>query len=127
MDISEQAKTFLELSVDKNGFLDRARVKAVLEYIDANVPESARAALLKKYAARLRVLADRQTAVIASAGALSAETLVALSEKIAKRAGGKLRVKTVVDKSLVAGVRVKIGDDVFERSARDFFGEIAKI
>ena len=52
-----------------------------------------------------------------SSGELSRETLAELVEKLEKRAGGKLRVETKIDKSLLGGVRVKCGDDVFERSA----------
>ena len=126
MDISQQAKAFVRLSAAEDGFPERERARAVLEYIDKYVPKNRRAALLKKYAAGLGALAARKTAVITSAGELSPQTLEYLKEKIEKRAGGRAMVKTAIDPSLAGGVRVKIGDDVFERSAKDFIERLAK-
>lgn len=126
MDISQQAKAFARLSAAEDGFPEKERARAVLEYIDKNVPQNRRAALLKKYAAALKAIIARKTAVITSAGELSPQTLEYLKEKISKRAGGRAIIKTEVDPSLAGGVRVKIGDDVFERSAKDFLERLAK-
>lgn len=117
MDILTRAKTLVGLSLDSDGLVDAERVSAVCEYAQTQVPPAQRTKLLKTYLARLKPIVAARSAVVESSGELSPETLAELVKKLERRAGGKLRVETKIDKSLLGGVRVKCGDDVFERSA----------
>ncbi len=117
MDILTRAKTLVGLSFDSDGLVDAERVSAVCEYVQTQVRPAQRTRLLKAYLERLKPIVSARSAVVESSGELSPETLAGLVGKLERRTGGKLRVETKIDKSLLGGVRIKCGDDVFERSA----------
>ena len=67
-----------------------------------------------------------QTAEI-TVTALEASTLESLKETFSKRYDRPIHVKTKIDPSLIAGIRVKIGDDVFDASIAERLKRISEI
>ena len=65
------AKILAEESLDKNGAVDSARVSAVCEYVEANVPEHAKIPLLRGYMRLLKPLIKRGEVLVESSGKLS--------------------------------------------------------
>ena len=59
-----------------------------------------------------------------SAFELSEAQVADLVQRLEKKTGRKVRTKVQVDKSLIAGVRVVIGDQVIDGSARAQLGAL---
>jgi F-type H+-transporting ATPase subunit delta len=68
-----------------------------------------------------------QTAEVTSSTALEASTVESLKESFSKRYDRPIDVKTKIDPSLIAGIRVKIGDDVFDASIAERLKRISEI
>lgn len=84
--------------------------------------QNGRLTLMPEIAAQFHLLKNAQEgaadAVIASAFELSEGQLKELVATLEKRFGRKLNPTVVVDKSLIGGVRVVVGDEVFDTSVR---------
>jgi len=57
-----------------------------------------------------------QTAVVSTPGSLSAQALQEISAKYTAIYGRSVTAEVKVDPSLIAGVRVRVGDDVYDAS-----------
>jgi F-type H+-transporting ATPase subunit delta len=53
---------------------------------------------------------------VATPGALSAETLAAIETNFSKIYDRAITAETETDTSLIAGVRIRVGDDVYDAS-----------
>lgn len=124
MDISSEAKLLICLSRDADGFVSAERVRAVCAYIESNGEYSDKIAILKEYLRRLKPLLHKASAKIETSGKLSEASLEKLSEKIRRIAGSRVRITAEVNRALIGGVRVKIGDDIFERSVSEQLSEL---
>ena len=109
------ASRLVALSQSEDGRIDAERVEGVLQSLRKNPPRDHRA-LLKLYAR----LIDREisigTAVVESACDLSKDTLDLLQKHFTERTGRSIDVEPQSNPSLIAGTRVRLGDDVYEIS-----------
>ena len=67
----------------------------------------------------IRIVADergRAVATVTAAAALSAEQASRLTELLSRRYGTKISLNTVIDPTVVGGLRVQIADDVIDMS-----------
>ena len=124
MDISSEAKLLIGLSRDADGFVSAERVRAVCAYIENNGEYSDKIAILKEYLRRLKPLLCKTSAKIETSGELSEAALEKLSEKIRRIAGSRVEITARTNRALIGGVRVKIGDDIFERSVSEQLSEL---
>ncbi len=116
MDRQKLAKELVKLSASTDGVIERTRVQAVCKYIETNVANSNQVSLLKEYLKRLAPELNKQTAEIEYSGELSQEVIAELEQKICSRLGKKVVVQKKLNKSLIGGVRVRVADDVYQRS-----------
>ena len=118
MKTRELAKILAEESLDKNGAVDSARVSAVCEYVEANVPEHVKIPLLRGYMRVLKPVLKRGEVLVETSGKLS-ETALADIEKFVSEATGRqaLKLREIENKKLLGGVKITCRDDNWDRSA----------
>jgi F-type H+-transporting ATPase subunit delta len=90
--------------------------------------ENGRLGLLPQIRAQFETLKDEREGVleaeVQSAFELSDAQVADLVQRLEKKTGRKVRTKVQVDKSLIAGVRVVLGDQVIDGSARAQLGAL---
>ena len=100
-----------------DGVLDEARARLVVD----RIAESKRAgvfAVLTHFFRLLRLDIARRTAIVASATPLDAGVRAELERGLALAYGDRVAATFVVDPSLICGMRVQVGSDVFDGSVR---------
>ncbi len=108
------AKKLVELSMD-NGVVTEAKVGEVLAGLK-QVQHRHHLTVLKTFLNYLRREIALQTAVVSTPGALSDEALKAIEVTYTNMYGRPISAATQQDTSLIAGVRVRVGDDVYDAS-----------
>lgn len=126
MNFASEAKMLVGLSLSADGLVSAERVKAVCEYVAENPEYSDKLKLLKAYLKYIKPLVKRRNAVIETSGEISKDSLDSLLARIEKAAGGRVEVHTKINKALLGGIRVKIGDDIYERSVSDELASLGK-
>lgn len=112
--ITRFAKKLVELSKD-NGVVTEAKVGEVLAGLK-QVQHRHHLTVLKTFLNYLRREIALQTAVVSTPAALSDEALKAIEATYSKMYGRPVTAVTKQDTSLIAGVRVRVGDDVYDAS-----------
>lgn len=112
--IRAQAKQLLQLSLD-NGVVSAERVAGVLEYLEKNPP--ARLSLvLEAYRKLVAIELAKGEARVEHAGPVAPAALSAIAAALGKRYGRPVTAVATPNPALLAGLRVRIGDDIFESS-----------
>ena len=112
--IQQLARQFFKLSF-ANGVISATQVAGVLEYIEKHRPAHSMA-ILKAYQRLVAAEVARGQAVIEHAGPINSAALDSIAAALAKKYG---RPVTAIEKrndALLAGMRVRIGDDLYESS-----------
>lgn len=112
--INQLAKKLVRASL-QDGRISQQRVSAVLELLRRQ-PEARRRELLKAYLRQMRREEARHTLVIEHAGPLSPKARDEIVSSMSAKAGRRLSVETRETPDLLGGVRVRLGDDVFDAS-----------
>jgi len=100
-----------------NGALDEGRARRVVEQLAAS-GHSRGAAVLSHFLRLLKLDRDRWTARVDSAAPLDESTKSAMQQGLTRRYGHDVTVTFGVDRSLIGGMRVKMGSDVYDGSVR---------
>jgi F-type H+-transporting ATPase subunit delta len=104
------------------------RLNAEAENFLRVLAENGRLELLPEIRAQFEALKDEREGVleaeVQSAFELSEAQVADLVQRLEKKTGRKVRTKVQVDKSLIAGVRVVLGDQVIDGSARAQLGAL---
>ncbi len=116
------AKSLLKLCI-VDGTFSEERVLAVLAALEKNPPRHYLAVLKAFHQVVAREVADR-TADVEHAGALSPEAIESIARAISARYGRPIAVTTRPNESLIAGVRVRVGCDVFDASVAGALSEL---
>ena len=112
--IVQFVKKLVELSKEE-GVVTEARVAEVLSGLkDATVRR--KLTVMKTYLRHIRKALAEQTALVTTPGALGTETLAAIEANFSKRYGRAISTETTTDASLIAGLRIRVGDDVYDAS-----------
>lgn len=112
--IQQLARQFFRLSV-VDGALSADRVAGVLQYIEKHRPAGA-VAILKAYRRLIAAEVARGQAVVEHAGSANAAALDAVSAALARKYGRPISWVARRNDALIAGLRVRVGDDVYESS-----------
>jgi len=113
--IIQLAKKLVQLSKDDNGVVTEAKVGEVLAGLK-QVQHRQHLNVLKSFLGFLRREVALQTAVVSTPGALSDAVLKEIETNYSKLYGRPITAVTTQDTSLIAGVRVRVGDDVYDAS-----------
>lgn len=121
--IQQLARQFLNLSM-VDGSLSAARVAGVLEYVEKHRPAHS-LALLKAYRRLVAAEIARGQAIVEHAGSMHDSILAdiagAMSRKYARPISGVARRND----ALLAGLRVRVGDDVYESNVASQLATLA--
>ena len=112
--IQQLARQFFKLSFS-DGTLSPERVAGVLEYIDQHRPAHT-VAVLKAYHHLVAVEIARNQAVVEHAGPITDSALAGIAAAMTKKYGRPVRSLAKRNDALLAGLRVRVGDDVYESS-----------
>lgn len=122
--ISQLAKKLVVLSKDSEGIITSSTVEQVLSGLKQVKPRRY-LALLRCYLEHIRREIALQTAEVAAPSALSEETLKAIEQHYSIIYGRSIRARSITEESLIAGVRVRVGDDLYDASIAGQLGRIA--
>ena len=109
------AKKLVGLSVE-NGCVSEERVSAVLQTL-LKKPSRDLKPLLKFYLNYIRQEVAKTQASLDYAGVISEETIASLEKEVAKHYNRPIELHAEEKPELLAGLRMRVGDDVWERSA----------
>ena len=112
--ITKLAKKLVELSKD-NGVVTESKVGEVLAGFQ-QVQHRHHLAVLKTFLNYLRREVALQTAVVSTPTGLSDDALRAIEVQFSKLYNRPVSAVTQQNTSLIAGVRVRLGDDVYDAS-----------
>ena len=108
------AKQLFKLSL-VNGAVSPAQVTGVLGYIEKNVPRHA-LALLQLYHRAIATELAKSNAVVEHAGPISDATLRSIEAAMTGRYARAVAATARPNPKLLAGLRVRVGSDVYESS-----------
>lgn len=108
------SRQFFKLSVVE-GALSADRVLGVLEYIEKHRPANT-LAVLKAYQRLVAAEFARSRAVVEHAGSISEATLATIAAAMTKKYARPVTATAKPNAALVAGLRVRVGDDTYESS-----------
>jgi F-type H+-transporting ATPase subunit delta len=112
--VQQLARQFFKLSV-VDGSDDAERVSGVLQYIEKHRPAHAMA-ILQAYRRLIAAEIARGQAIVEHAGPITPAVVNAIETSMTKRYGRKIATVTKPNDKLLAGFRVRVGDDVYESS-----------
>jgi F-type H+-transporting ATPase subunit delta len=114
--VKRDAKQLFHLCV-VDGALDEGRVVQVVQRVIESEHRN-RFQILAEFQRLVRLEQTKHRAAVASATPLSEEFESSLREKLMHLYGPRLSVAFAVDPSLIGGIRVAAGDDVYDGSLR---------
>ena len=123
-EVQAQARRLMRLCIGADGLMNEATVRLVADKIAADKPRNY-LALLTAFTELVRLNRAAHTATITSAVPLTAEEQAAITAKLNAREAG-LNYEWKVDSSLIAGLTVKVGDNVTDASIRTRIEQLTK-
>jgi F-type H+-transporting ATPase subunit delta len=112
--IQQLARQFFKISM-VNGVLSADQVAGVLQYIEKHRPPNS-LAVLKVYHRLVLAEIARGQAVIEHAGSISNSILASIAASMTRRYGRTITSVPRRNDALLAGLRVRVADDVYESS-----------
>ena len=109
------AKKLVELSMN-NGEVSASNVKEVLHALSDQSPRKLKA-LLACYQKLIEREIAKYTAQVEHAGPISQDALDSIKSLLEENSGRKISIQTRENPDLLAGIRISLGDDVYEDSA----------
>lgn len=107
-----------------DGQLDRGKVANLLEVIVSKKPRHY-LDILQFYKRLLRLELDKRHARIESAERLSPEVTAQVVQQLNRRYGNDLTTEFVVDPTLLGGMRVRVGSDVWDSTVKSRLERLA--
>ena len=114
--IRELAKRLVKLSLAEDGKVEESKVNEILGALKANPPREHRQ-LLHAYLERIKPEIAKSIAIIEYAGRPDEENLEAIKERLSQSYGRAVEFELRENPELLAGIRITVGDDVYEDSA----------
>jgi F-type H+-transporting ATPase subunit delta len=116
--IAKKEARVLFAAVHTGGRLDQARVRALLAAVVERRPAGS-AEILQEFHRLVRLELESHAALVESAEALSAPEVTSIEKSLTARFGTETTFSYLVNPTLIAGIRVKIGSDVYDASVRE--------
>lgn len=123
-EVQAQARRLMRLCIGADGLMDEAIVRQVADKVAAEKPRNY-LALLTAFTELVRLERAAHTATITSAVPLTEAEQTAIQAKLNARQAG-LNYEWQVDSSLIAGLTVKVGDNVTDASVRTRIEQLTK-
>lgn len=123
-EVQAQARRLMRLCKEADGLMNEATVRLVADKIAADKPRNY-LALLTAFTELVRLERAAHTATITSAVPLTEDEQAAIIAKLNARQAG-LNYEWQVDSSLIAGLTVKVGDNVTDASIRTRINKLSK-
>ena len=123
-EVQAQARRLMRLCIGADGLMNEATVRQVADKIATDKPRNY-LALITAFTELVRLERAAHTATITSAVPLTAEEQAAIEAKLNARKSG-LSYEWQVDSSLIAGLTVKVGDNVTDSSIRTRIEQLTK-
>ena len=123
-EVQAQARRLMRLCIGADGLMNEATVRQVADKIAAEKPRNY-LALLTAFTELVRLNRAAHTATITSAVPLTEAEQAAIIAKLNTRQVG-LSYEWQVDSSLIAGLTVKVGDNVTDASVRTRIENLTK-
>ena len=114
--IRELAKRLVSLSLDDDGKVEESRVQEILDALRGNPPREHKQ-LLDAYLEHIKPEIAKSIAIIEYAGRPDDENLNAIKERLSQNYGRVVEIELRENRELLAGIRITVGDDVYEDSA----------
>ena len=107
-------RNLFKLSLE-DGRVSESRVSEILAWVDKEKPRHA-TTVLREYLRLITTEINRSVARIEHAGDLSPDTLSKIAETFSKQYGRPIETTAVANPDLIAGLKIRIGCDVYENS-----------
>lgn len=120
MKIGKQARRDakdLFLACKREGVLDEARVRQTVTHVLAAKPRNY-LGVLTHFQRLLRIDSERRTVRVENAVETSAALMAELKSGLARRYGSGLDFQFFIDPSLIGGLRIKVGSDVYDGTVK---------
>jgi F-type H+-transporting ATPase subunit delta len=117
------ARQLFSLSV-VDGAVSPDRVSGVLEYIEKHRPANP-GTVLRSYRRLIATELAKGEAVVEHAGPVASDILSSIASAMTRKYGRPVKATARPNPALLAGLRVKVGDDVYETSAAAQLAAIA--
>jgi F-type H+-transporting ATPase subunit delta len=98
-----------------DGAVSAERVSGVLEYVEKHHPANP-VTVLKAYRRLIAAEIAKSVAVVEHAGTVNDAMLAAIAAAMTKKYGRKVEARAHPSADLLAGMRVQVGDDIYESS-----------
>ncbi|HLP76384.1 MAG TPA: F0F1 ATP synthase subunit delta [Candidatus Paceibacterota bacterium] len=106
-----------------NGVLDETRVRQVVAQVVAMKPRGY-VAILSHFQRLLKADIERRTAVVECAVPIAPELQASVTSELGKLYGSGLNISFTQNASLLGGLRIKVGSDVFDGSVKARLAEL---
>ena len=116
-EIRQMSKDLLRASFT-DGQLDQGRINSLVRSLIEKKPRNY-LAVLDNYKRLIRLEVEKRAATIESANELAPDVAVTLVENLKRRYGSDLTTRFVVNPDLLGGMRVRVGNDVWDSSVRN--------
>ncbi len=117
------ARQLFKLSFE-NGQITAERVAGVLGYVEKIQPPAI-VAVLKAYQRLVATELARGQAVVEHAGSVTPAALQSIAAALTKKYGRAVTASAKPNPALLAGLRVRVGDDIYENSVSSQLGALA--
>jgi F-type H+-transporting ATPase subunit delta len=116
-EIRQLSKQLLRTSFT-DGQLDREKIASLVQSLIEKKPRH-HIDILENYKRLIRLEVEKRHARIESASELSSETSARILKNLKKKYGKDLTTEFVVNPTLLGGMRIRIGSDVWDGSVRN--------
>ncbi len=123
-EVQAQARRLMRLCIGADGLMNETTVRLVADKIAAEKPRNY-LALLTAFTELVRLEQTAHTATITSAVPLTEAEQASITARLNARQAG-LNYNWQVDSSLIAGLTVKVGDNVTDASVRTRIEQLTK-
>lgn len=107
-----------------NGVLDEGRVRRTVTAVLEQKPRGY-LSTLSHFQRLVKLDIDRRSATVINAAQTTPEQMAAIQEGLSRRYGAGLNVTFGVDPTLIGGIKIKVGSDIYDGSVAGRLAQLA--